>query len=95
MKSNFLHFNDGVCVIDDREYFYQNQTIGFNRNYAARAAGVNIDRMIYIDYSAALNPHIKRVEIDGKIYAVEQFQVVDYVRPKAFLLTLSLPSRRA
>lgn len=93
----FLTFNDGYCFIysvkgnqlADRkaELRYGNRTLGMRRHYAARTAGVEINRLIQVPQNLEINTHDNAV-IDGNRYSIEQAQYISDSNPPVTLLTL-------
>ena len=95
--TEFLTFGDGLCDIysvkgNQRDaklltLCYGDRTVGMKRYYAARAATVQIDRLIQVPQQRSIEA-IHRTVIDGAEYRIEQVQHVDDTNPPATLLTL-------
>jgi SPP1 family predicted phage head-tail adaptor len=95
--TEFLSFNGGTCEIHavagnklgDKlmTLNFGDRTVGMKRFYAARAASVEITRLIQVpqrmDITAAQN-----VVIQGDRYKIEQIQQLTDTNPRATVLTL-------
>ncbi|MBP9989604.1 MAG: hypothetical protein KBT46_08935 [Ruminococcus sp.] len=86
-KAEFLTFNDGVCKIKGKNYRFGNRTIGFNRHYAAKAAGTQVNKMIHILYTDEDLAN-EKVYIKDTIYMVEQAQPTKLTCPPCTVLSL-------
>lgn len=95
--TEFLTFNDGICDIYtvkanklDAKLLtipFGGRTVGMKRYYAARAATVQIDRLIQLPQQRSVEA-IHRAVIDGSEYKIEQVQHLNDTNPPATLLTL-------
>lgn len=95
--TEFLTFNDGKCDIYTvsgnklknkiMTLWYGNRTVGMKRYYAARAASVEIDKVIQIPQRFDITA-INDVVICDSRYKIEQLQQINDTNPRATLLTL-------
>lgn len=66
---------------------FQDRVIGNQRYYLARAAGVQISRLIRVPFTAAVTPEDDAV-IDGCLYDIKRVQPVFDTKPPCIDLTL-------
>lgn len=95
--TEFLTFNDGLCdiynvnsnKISDKviTLCYGNRTIGIKRYYAARAATIEINKLIQIPQQLDITPS-NRVVIGNDEFKIEQVQQLNDTNPPVTVLTL-------
>jgi len=95
--TEFLTFSDGQCDIYSvsgnrladklMTLCFGNRTVGVKRFYAARAASIEIDRVIQIPLREDVTAE-NNVVISGVRYRVEQAQNIYDTNPPASVLTL-------
>lgn len=86
-RPEFLTFNDGKCVIGGKIYRYGKRTVGMNRHFAAKTAGVRVECMIHVPYTEEIRAD-ERVTMRGNVYRVEQAQPTRATLPPCTILTL-------
>jgi hypothetical protein len=97
-STEFLTFSDGKCDIytvsgnklKDKvmTLCYGSRTVGMKRYYAARAASVEITRLIQVPQQTSITAAHNAV-IDGIRYKIEQVQQLNDTNPRATVLTLN------
>jgi hypothetical protein len=95
--TEFLTFNDGICdiynvkgnKISDKlmTLCFGDRTVGMKRYYAARAATVEINRLIQVPQQLSITAS-NRVVIDNNEYKIEQVQQLNNTNPPVTVLTL-------
>jgi hypothetical protein len=95
--TEFLTFSDGFCDIYtvkgnrlDAKLLtlcFGDRTVGMKRYYAARAASVEITRLIQVPRQKSIEA-VHRAVINGAEYKIEQVQHLSDTNPPATLLTL-------
>lgn len=95
--TQFLTFSDGICDIYNvkgnriadklMSLYFGDRTVGMKRYYAARAATVEINRLIQIPQQKSITAS-NRIVIDSIEYKIEQIQHLNDTNPKATVLTL-------
>lgn len=103
-RVTFETFNDGVCsfrFIDEegnagkeKEHLrYGEKTVGAQRYYEAMTNKIQIDRLIRVPYRKWLTTEYLAV-IDGKVYEIEQVQMIPDSYPKTSAVSLHLARQR-
>lgn len=97
MPTEFLTFNDGKCDIYSVSgnrladklitLCFGNRTVGMKRFYAARAANIEINRLIHIPLREDVTAE-NNVVIFGNRYHIEQTQNLYDTNPQVTVLTL-------
>lgn len=95
--TEFLTFNDGICDIYNVKgnkvsdklmtLCFGDRTVGMKRYYAARAATVEINRLIQVPQQKTITAS-NRVVIEDAEYKIEQLQQLNDTNPPATVLTL-------
>lgn len=95
--TEFLTFNDGYCDIytvfgnkrSDKlmNLCFGNRVVGMKRFYAARAATIEINKLIQVPLQSSIDA-TNRVVIGTLEYKIEQVQHLKDTNPPATLLTL-------
>lgn len=95
--TEFLTFNNGTCDIYSvsgnrladklMTLCYGNRVVGFKRNYAARAANTEINRLIHIPLREDVTTE-NRTVIGKAEYKIEQAQYLYDTNPPVTVLTL-------
>lgn len=95
--TEFLTFNDGICDVYNAKgnkladklmtLYFGDRTVGIKRYYAARAATVEINRLIQIPQQLSITAS-NRVVIDNNEYKIEQVQHLNDTNPPVTVLTL-------
>lgn len=95
--TEFLTFNNGTCdiynvkgnKISDKlmTLCFGDRTVGMKRYYAARAATVEINRLIQVPQQLDITPG-NRVVISNNEYKIEQVQQLNDTNPLVTVLTL-------
>jgi hypothetical protein len=95
--TEFLTFNDGLCdiynvkgnKISDKlmTLCFGDRTVGMKRYYAARAATVEINRLIQVPQQLSITAS-NRVVIDNNEFKIEQVQQLYDTNPPVTVLTL-------
>ncbi len=83
----FLTFFDGKVIIGGKAYNFGEKSIGFKRHYAARTAGNQISRVIYIPYTQEVSNGSLAI-IDGKTFIIDMIQPTKSTKPHSTVLTL-------
>lgn len=96
-STEFLTFNDGICDIYNVKgnkiadklttLCYGDRTIGMKRFYTARAASVEINKLVQVPQQRTISS-ANRAIIDGTEYKIEQVQHLNETNPPASVLTL-------
>lgn len=96
--TEFLTFTDGLCDIysvknnqlDSKimTLCFGDRTVGVKRYYAARAASVEVTRLIQIPWQPSIEAVAHRAVIGGTEYKIEQVQQLNDTNPPVTLLTL-------
>lgn len=100
--TEFVNFRDGICKIyaleGNRpcekliERHFEDRTVGMKRYYAAKGAGLTIEKLIYIRYTA-LSPEFHAIVIGDNQYRIEQVQHLYDTNPPTTALSLRKTGR--
>ena len=95
--TEFVNFRDGVCKIYAldgtrlcdllMERHFEDRTVGMKRYYAAKGAGLTINKLVYIR-KTDLSPEYHAVVIGNTQYRIEQVQHFRDTNPPVTALTL-------
>ncbi|SCL88016.1 hypothetical protein [Sporanaerobacter sp. PP17-6a] len=95
--TEFQTFNDGICdiytvktnKIDEKimSLRFGDRTVGMKRYYTARAANVDINRLIQIPQQLSITS-LNRAVIENNEYKIEQVQHIKDTNPPVTILTL-------
>lgn len=97
--TEFLTFNDGSCAIYNvrgnkiadkvMTLDFGNRTLGMKRYYAARGAGVEINRLIQVPQQRSITTN-NRAVVENIEYKIEQVQHLNDTNPQTTVLTLQM-----
>lgn len=84
---DFVTFFSGEVKIQGKTYNFGEQSVGYQRHYAARSANSKISRVIHVPYTRDISPQ-SLAEINDKSYIIDIVQPTQKTMPPCTVLTL-------